>query len=108
MTLPRAVDHTHPAAADLVEDFVIPKAPILIGQIHFREKCVQGLGVAVIRIEAGFEETTDTKSAGNVRGGIALGARPWVIDHIRHRIGKSWGESFHSPAGGSAASTPQR
>ena len=37
VALPGAIDHAHPAAADLLENFVIPEAPVLIGQIYFGE-----------------------------------------------------------------------
>ena len=35
MSLPREINYAHAAATDLVEDFVIAQAPLLIRHVHF-------------------------------------------------------------------------
>jgi hypothetical protein len=54
MALTRAIDDAHAAAADLLEDFVIAEAPVLVRQIHFRQKFAQRAGIAFVgRLESG-------------------------------------------------------
>src|SRR2546423_10790077 len=109
MALACAINHAHSAAADLFEDLVVAEPPVLVGQMQFGEKLGECLGIVYVgTVEAGFEQTTDAKSAGDVRRGIAMWAGTRIVDHARDRIRNSWGESFHQVAADWAARTPQR
>ena len=68
MALPRAVDHAHSAPPDFLEDFVVPEAPVLVGQRNFGQRAEERFGGAlVVGLKASLEQTTNTKSASNAR-----------------------------------------
>src|SRR5688572_14607864 len=93
MALAGAIDDAHSTTTDFLKDLVIPKAPVLVGQIDLGERADQCLGIApVVWSEAALEEAADAKSACDMRGGIAMRTRRRVYDHARDGVGES-GES---------------
>jgi hypothetical protein len=68
MALSRAIDHAHPATANLFENLVIAEPPVLVGQIYFGENPNERFRITfILRIEPGFEQTADTESTRYVR-----------------------------------------
>lgn len=92
MALARAVDHSHSAAADFLEDLVVAEPPVLVWEGDFREGGYESVSrTLVVGLKPGLEQATHTKSAGDIRGGIAMRTWQRVCDHARDRIGKSGG-----------------
>ena len=61
MPLARAINHAHPAAANLVEDLVIPDEALAFPRFHFRDHALESfarIGLFVFQPRA--EETIET------------------------------------------------
>src|SRR5687768_18541067 len=103
MALAGAVNDAHSTASDLFEDLIVPKAPVLVGEIDFRERADERFRLALVaRVEPALEQTADAKSAGDVRRGIATRTRGRIRDHAGEGVGKS-GESHGRRAEGLCA-----
>src|SRR5204862_8316186 len=64
MLLPRAINHSHPAAPDFLKDFVMTQAPLLIGHVRFYEHIFEGFAR---RLASGFKSfAQETVDAGSV------------------------------------------
>src|SRR5262249_3580456 len=63
MSLPGSIDHAHPAATDLLENFVISKEPRLLRCLHLGEnalvRCLRNL---VTAFQSLAQETADANS----------------------------------------------
>src|SRR6266436_7274791 len=88
MPLAREINYAHAAAPDLIKDFVIAKAPLLVRHVHFGDcafkNCSRDL---VTSFQSLPQEATDTNSSMELHGGAALLAfcRPLVQTRGRVR-----------------------
>src|SRR5437773_9241543 len=86
VSLTREINYAHAAAPDLVEDFVIAQAPLLIRHVHFSDyafkNCSRDL---VTSFQSLPQEATDTNSSMESLGGAALLAGDRL--RIRRRSG---------------------
>src|SRR5262249_43348704 len=60
MALPCTINHTHPAARDLLQDFIVSEAPFSVANIDLREELIEAYFILVdrfIRAETPREQT---------------------------------------------------
>src|SRR4029453_3295681 len=105
MLLARTINHSHPAAANLLQNFVMTKAPVCVGHIRFYEYAFEYL---TRRLTFGFksleQETVDTRSVIKLRYRSALWAFCKIADSARGGI-RRFGCFVHQAA---AASAPHK
>src|SRR5262249_24327669 len=91
MSLTRDIDYTHAAAPDLVQDFVIAQAPLLIWHVHFGD---QPFKIWSRDLISGFEsltqKTTHTNSSVESFSGATL------VAGCRFRLCRRHGDAIHS------------
>ena len=84
--LPRAIDHTHPAAPDFFEDFVLAEMPFLVGNRSFPKDSGEVFRQRLIVFVQAFpQETTQANAALNARGRAACRASRRVPEGVRIR-----------------------
>src|SRR6266550_3480417 len=88
--LARAINHSHPAAPDLLQDFVVAEAPHLVGHVRFREDAFERFtGRLAFGFKSLAQETGDAGSVIELGYGAALRAfrrmLAYVGDGIRGR-----------------------
>src|SRR5205823_1398841 len=71
MPLARAIDHTHPPAADLFQDFVVAQPPLRIGHRYCVERLSEARRVRILVGNSSVQETTETKAVRDVRSAMA-------------------------------------
>src|SRR6266487_2743485 len=98
-----AINHSHPAASDFLQDFVVPETPLRVGHVRFYEDAFEGFarGLA-FGFESLAQETVDARRVINLRYRAALRAFRRIPDYVRNRI--RWRGCFiHQAAAASAA-----
>src|SRR5206468_4476819 len=82
--LPRAINHSHAAAADFLQNFVMTKVPLLVGHVRFRENAFERLaGRFTFGFKSFAQETVDAGSVIKLRYGAAVRAFRRTLDYIR-------------------------
>ena len=80
VTLPRTIDHAHPAAADCFQDFVVPELPVSIFDFRFREHTGETLGAFFALLpKRSAEEMMALPGRGAVRIGKAGGTHRYNL-----------------------------
>ena len=82
VTLPRAINHAHPATPDLFQDLIIAQSPISVPDVNFAEDILERLCLVVFAVltylglnfsrKALREQTAQAKSAFDARSRAAL------------------------------------
>ena len=82
MPLPRAINHAHPATADLFQNLIIAQPPVGVAYVNFTEHILERLGVAALAVlicvrgdflrQALRKQTAQTKSTFDARSRSAL------------------------------------
>jgi hypothetical protein len=76
MSLAREIDYAHAAAPDLVEDFIIAQAPLLIRHVHFGDRAFKNCsGDFVTSFQAIAQKATCTNSSVESRNRSTARAR---------------------------------
>jgi hypothetical protein len=84
MLLSRPINHSHAAAPDLLQDFVMPEAPFVVGHIVFCEDPFECLtGHLAFGFKSRAQETVDAGSVIELRHGAALWALLRILDYVR-------------------------
>src|SRR5258707_6741253 len=101
--LARAINHTHPAAANFLQDFVMTKAPFLVGHVRFFKDAFECLaGRLAFRFKSLAQETVDAGSVIKSGYRAALWAFRRILNYVREGIGGP-GCFVHQAAAASAA-----
>src|SRR6266550_2991984 len=101
--LARAINHSHPAAPDLFQDFVVAEAPHLVGHVRFRKDTFERFARRLaFRFKSLAQETVDTGPVIEPGYRAALRAFRRILDYIRDGIRKP-GCFVHQAAAASAA-----
>src|SRR6266550_2023282 len=101
--LARAINHSHAAAPDFLQDFVMTEAPFVVGHVRFCEDGFERFaGGLAFGLESLAEETVDAGPVIELGYGAALPAFRRVLDYVRE--GSRWSGNFvHQAAAPSAA-----
>src|SRR6266480_7683883 len=74
--LPRAINHSHAAAADFLQNFVMTKVPLLVGHVRFREDAFERLaGGLAFGFKSFAQKTVDAGSMIE----SSYRAAPWAL-----------------------------
>src|SRR5206468_7853800 len=83
----RAINYAHATAPDLVEDFVIAQAPLLIRHVDFSDYAFKDRSRHVTSsFQSLAQETTHANSSIELRGGAALLTFCRAFGHARDRV----------------------
>jgi hypothetical protein len=81
--LPRAINHSHTAAADLFQNFVMTETPQLVGHVRFREDAFKRF---TGRLAFGFKSfAQETVNAGSVIE-LGYGTTLWTFRRISDSV----------------------
>ena len=93
--LPCAVNDTHAATADFLQDFIISEPPMGIGDFRFREDPLEGFdGGLTLRFQSLTEKAIGAETLANARSRAALSALAGSLERVRGRVFRIR-ESFH-------------
>src|SRR4029450_7474214 len=88
MSLPGAIDHTHAAATDLLENFVISQEPELVRRVHLSENAlIKCLRHVVTAFQSLAQEATHANSGVESHGCSTPLASCVLFGSARKRIG---------------------
>src|SRR5947208_12363712 len=85
--LARAINHSHPAAPDFFQDFVMTETPLHVGHVRFYESGFECFtGSFAFRFESFTQETVDARSVIKSGYSAALRAFRRMLDYVRDGI----------------------
>src|SRR6266540_5342831 len=101
--LARTINHSHATASDLLQNFVMTKAPLCVGHIRFCEDAFERFARGLtLSFKSLPQETVDAGSVIELDCGAALWALLRILCYVRNRIRRlSW--FVHHAAAASAA-----
>ena len=101
--LSRAIKHSHAAAPDLLQNFVMTKAPLCVGHVRFGEDAFERFaGSLAFGFKSLAQKTVDAGPVINLRHRTALRALRRMLNYVR--CGIRWrGCLVHQAAAASAA-----
>src|ERR1700730_9221828 len=101
--LARAINHSHAAAPDFLQDFVMTKAPFAVGHVRFCEDAFERFtGRLTLGFKSLAKETVDAGPVIKSGYGAALWAFRRILDYVREGI-RGHGCFVHQAAAASAA-----
>ena len=82
--MPCAVNHTHPAAPDLFEDFVIAKSPLRVWHVRLLKHALENLrGSFALSSQSFVEKTTHAEPLAETSSSAALLTFSCTLHHAR-------------------------
>jgi hypothetical protein len=85
VALPCTVNHTHTAATDFLQNFVIAEPPFLVRHIGLSDNTLENFrGRFDLRFEVFFEETTHAATVAETGGSTAMLAFTCTFRDARH------------------------
>src|ERR1700704_1129223 len=88
MLLSRAINHSHAAAPDLLQDFVMGEAPFIVGHVVFCEDPFERFtGHLAFGFKSRAQETVDAGPVIKSRYRAALWTLRRILDCLRERFG---------------------
>src|SRR6266496_3465808 len=101
--LARSINHSHAAAADLLQNFVMTEAPLCVGHVRFRQNTFERFaGRFAFGFESLAQETVDARSVIESGDGATLRALRRILDYVGDEIRRP-GCFIHYAAAASAA-----
>src|SRR5262245_20208035 len=87
--LPCSVNHSHAAAADFLQNFVVTEAPLCVPHIGFYEDVFKGFARGfAFGFKSLAQETVDTCPVIKLCCGAALGAFRHILDSVCEGMGR--------------------
>src|SRR6266566_5148725 len=87
MLLPRAINHSHATAPDFLQNFVMTKAPLLVGHVRFREDALERLARRfAFSFKSLAQETVDAGPVVEPGYRAALRALRRILNYVRDGI----------------------